>query len=62
MFFLQSRSSSLLLFNIGIIFSTFYSYFMLENMDKKELQSKQILKYRSIESKRYKEHQDEKKK
>lgn len=38
-FFLQSRSSSLLLFNIGIIFSTFYSYFMLENMDKKELKS-----------------------
>lgn len=33
-----------------------------ENMDKKELQSKQILKYRSIESKRYKEQQDEKKK
>lgn len=37
MFFLQARSPEIPIFNIGIIFIAFYSYFMLENTDRDEL-------------------------
>ena len=39
MFFLQARSPEIPIFNIGFIFSVFYCYFMLENMDKLELKN-----------------------
>ena len=42
MFFFQSRSPEIPLFNIGFILITFYCYFMLENMERQEVENLQL--------------------